>query len=375
LAAQPDLNWRNPRVRAAIHDVMRFWFSRGVDGFRVDVIWHLIKDDQFRDNPDNPAYRPDHPPHHAVIPLYTADRPEVHDIIGEMRRVTDEFPDRVLIGEIYLPIDRLVAYYGRDLGGVHLPFNFALLHAPWNARAIAKLIDEYEGALPPGGWPNWVLGNHDRPRIASRVGVRQAPVAAMPLLTLRGTPTIYYGDEIGLEQARLTRLSKYAIPQSSVCRAVIRAAMVAARQCNGMTRDTLVSPRRSPGCRSGATIMKETSEFWRGTAHRSTSFTGGCLSCDARGPLLLGSYRPIVASGDLLLFVRERGRERMFVALNMGAQPVSADFQSGTLSGQLLLSSEGDREGEQVTGSIDLRGDEGVVINLSSDSVLPNGGL
>jgi alpha-glucosidase len=89
----------------------------------------------------------------------------------------------------------------------------------------------------------------------------------------------------------------------------------------------------------------------------------------------LGSYRPIVASGDLLLFVRERGRERMFVALNMGAQPVSADFQSGTLSGQLLLSSEGDREGEQVTGSIDLRGDEGVVINLSSESALPNGGL
>src|SRR5207237_2295339 len=110
----------------------------------------------------------------------------------------DEFAERLLIGEIYLPVERLVAYYGRDLRGVHLPFNFALLQAPWAARSLVRLIDEYEAALPEGGWPNWVLGNHDRPRIASRVGLTQARVAAMLLLTLRGTPTIYYGDEIGM---------------------------------------------------------------------------------------------------------------------------------------------------------------------------------
>ena len=115
----------------------------------------------------------------------------------------DEFSDRVLIGEIYLPIERLVAYYGRELGGLHLPFNFALLHTPWRARTIAALIDEYEWALPPGGWPNWVLGNHDSPRIASRVGEQQVRCAAMLLLTLRGTPTLYYGDEIGMPQSTL----------------------------------------------------------------------------------------------------------------------------------------------------------------------------
>src|SRR5436309_5093927 len=101
LAAQPDLNWRNAEVRAAIYDVMRFWLRRGVDGFRVDVIWHLLKDDAFRDNPENPHFASGDPPHHALIPLYTADRPEVHDLIGEMRRVVDEFQERVLIGEIY----------------------------------------------------------------------------------------------------------------------------------------------------------------------------------------------------------------------------------------------------------------------------------
>jgi len=139
-----------------------------------------------------------------VVPLYTADRPELHEIIAEMRRVVNEFPERVLIGEIYLPVERLVAYYGRDLSGLHLPFNFALLSAPWQARRLAKLIDEYEAALPAGGWPNWVLGNHDRPRIASRVGRDQARIAAMLLLTLRGTPTIYYGDEIGMEQVPIS---------------------------------------------------------------------------------------------------------------------------------------------------------------------------
>src|SRR3954466_4462572 len=117
--------------------------------------------------------------------------------------VIDEFPERLLIGEIYLPVERLIAYYGRDLGGVHLPFNFSLLGARWEARCIQSLIDEYEAALPDGGWPNWVLGNHDRPRIAGRVGSDQARLAAMLLLTLRGTPTIYYGDEIGMEQVQI----------------------------------------------------------------------------------------------------------------------------------------------------------------------------
>src|SRR4051812_7735883 len=203
LAAQPDLNWRNPKVRAAVYDVMRFWLGRGVDGFRVDVIWHLIKDDEFRDNPVRPEWRDGMPPHHAVVPLYTADRPEVHEVIEEMRGVVDEFPERLLIGEIYLPVERLVAYYGRELCGLHLPFNFALLQAPWQARSLARLIDEYEAALPAGGWPNWVLGSHDRRRVASRIGPAQTPVAPMLLLTLRGTPTIYYGEEIGVQQAEI----------------------------------------------------------------------------------------------------------------------------------------------------------------------------
>src|ERR1700748_933514 len=203
LARQPDLNWRNPEVRQAIHDVMRFWLRKGVDGFRVDVIWHLIKDAQFRDNPPNPHYRDDPPPHEKILTQYSRDQPEVHEVVAEMRRVIDEFEARVLIGEIYLPLQRLVAYYGNDLAGAQMPFNFALLSTLWSARSIEKIVADYEAGLAPGGLPTWVRGNHDRPRVASRVGADQARVAAMLLLTLRGTPTLYYGDENGMHQVAI----------------------------------------------------------------------------------------------------------------------------------------------------------------------------
>jgi alpha-glucosidase len=203
LREQPDLNWRNPAVRAAMYNVLRFWLERGVDGFRLDAIWVLIKDAELRDNPPNPNYRSTDSGITCLQSVHTADQPETHDVIAGMRAVLDQFEDRVLIGEIYLPIERLVAYYGKDLGGAHLPFNFQLIHTAWTAPAVAALVTEYEDALPRGGWPNWVLGNHDKPRIATRVGAAQARIAAMLLLTLRGTPTMYYGDELGIGNVQI----------------------------------------------------------------------------------------------------------------------------------------------------------------------------
>jgi alpha-glucosidase len=198
LKQQPDLNWRNPLVRKAIFEAMRFWLARGVDGFRVDVIWLMIKDDRFRDNPPNPSYRTGQPSSHRFLPIFNSDRPEVHEVVSEMRAVIDGYRDRVLIGEIYLPIPQLMTYYGKDLGGAQLPFNFQLLQTAWTAEALAHAISEYDRALPAGAWPNWVLGNHDNARIATRVGTHQARLAAMLLLSLPGTITLYYGEEIGM---------------------------------------------------------------------------------------------------------------------------------------------------------------------------------
>ena len=203
LPEQPDLNWRNPEVQAAMLAAMRFWFERGVDGFRIDVQWHMVKHADFPDNPPNPDFREGMGDMHRVLQLHSTDQPEVHAIGTAMRAQADEF-GAVLVGEIYLPVPKLMTYYGTpEAPGVHLPFNFQLIEAKWDAAELAARIVEYEAALPDGGWPNWVLGNHDRPRIATRVGAAQARVAAMLLLTLRGTPTLYQGDELGLTDARV----------------------------------------------------------------------------------------------------------------------------------------------------------------------------
>ena len=363
LREQPDLNWRNPEVRAAIHDVMRFWLARGVDGFRVDVIWHLMKDPQFRDNPINPNYREGQQPKVSLISLYTTDLPEVHDVIEEMRDVVDEFGDRVLIGEIYLPLEKLVAYYGRNLRGCHLPFNFSLLQVEWHARRVAQLIEQYENLLPAGGWPNWVLGNHDRPRIASRVGREQARIAAMLLLSLRGTPTVYYGDEIGMVQVPIT-------PER------VRDPLEKNIPGLGLGRDGARTPMQwDPSPHGGFSAVEpwlplaedfrsENVENERREATSIYNLHRRLIATRREQPALaLGSYRPIAAQGDLLLYEREHGGDRILVALNLGSDPASVSFPQ-PLQGRVLVSCFADRDGEAVTGDIELRPDEGLVIKL-----------
>jgi alpha-glucosidase len=198
---QPELNYRNPQVLSAMLDVMRFWLDKGVDGFRVDVISMMIKDKKLRDNPPNPDWDGINPSR-SLKPVYSRNQPEVHDIVRRMRAVLDAYEDRVMVGETFFPHEML-DFYGEQLDECHLPFNFELIRTPWNAGALRRLVDSYEAALPAGAWPNWVLGNHDQLRVASRVGRAQARVANMLLLTLRGTPTVYYGEEIGMENVHI----------------------------------------------------------------------------------------------------------------------------------------------------------------------------
>jgi oligo-1,6-glucosidase/alpha-glucosidase len=199
LKEQPDLNWRNPELRAAMMDVLRFWLDRGVDGFRIDVLWHIVKAEGLPDNPINPDWTPGQTERDRLIQRYSTDQPEAHAIAAEFRALADSYGDRVLIGEIFLPNDRHARWYGApERPEVHLPFNFQLIEHAWDAAVLRQVIGDYEGSLPAFGWPNWVIGSHDAPRIAARIGDAQARVAAMLLLTLRGTPTLYQGDEIGI---------------------------------------------------------------------------------------------------------------------------------------------------------------------------------
>jgi alpha-glucosidase len=358
---QPDLNWRNPDVQAAMLDVLRFWLDRGVDGFRVDVMWLLIKDDQFRDNPPNPDYQPGQHPVSQQLPLYTMDRPETHDIVIMMRRVLDEYDERMMVGEIYLPIDRLMTYYGAQMLEAHLPFNFQLILLPWSARLIAAAIDAYEAALPPGGWPNWVLGNHDNARIASRIGAAQARVAAMLLLTLRGTPTIYYGDELSMHDVD--------IPQELV-------QDPQGKNIPGFSRD----PERTPmqwdsgpnaGFTSGAPWLPLADDYPAATVAAQRDDPRSMLALHrklidlrrAEPALHVGAFAPVAATGDLLAYIRERSGRHFLVALNLGGQ--AATLGAGTLGGgRIALSTHLDRAGERVSGDLALRGDEGVIVEL-----------
>jgi alpha-glucosidase len=363
LAQQPDLNWRNPAVRQAIHDVMRFWLRKGVDGFRVDVIWHLIKDAKFRDNPPNPEYSEGQPPHQKVLPLHSTDQPEVHALIAQLRRVIDEFDDRVLIGEIYLPLERLVTYYGGDgHAEAHLPFNFALLSAPWNARAIEKIIGDYEAALPPGAWPNWVLGNHDRPRVASRVGQEQARVAAMLLVTLRGTPTLYYGDEIGMHQVAIAPDQvrdpfEKNVPGLGVGRDGCRTPMQWSAAPNAGFSTT------KPWLPLPEDFLHENVVNLEADAGSILNLYKALIDLRKKWPQLVwGDYAPVVADGNLLLYRRQSEGRSIAVALNLGAEPVSIASDAAGLSGEILLSTSLDRAGEKIDGALDLRGNEGVII-------------
>jgi alpha-glucosidase len=375
LSEQADLNWRNPAVRMAMYDVMRFWFDRGVDGFRIDVLWHMIKAADFADNPRNPAYRPAMGDMHRVLQFNSTDQPEVHGIAAEMRAIADSYGasgrgERVLIGEVYLPVDRLMHYYGRERAGVHLPFNFQLIDAQWEARSLATLIVNYEAALPPGAWPNWVLGNHDRSRIATKLGQAQARVAAMLLLTLRGTPTLYYGDELGL--------SDVAIPPTLV-----------------------QDPRelREPGFKLGRDPVR-TPMPWDDNENAGFTTTQPWLPMNADWPtrnvarmaddphsiltlysrllatrrahqaLSIGEFAMLDADGDVLAYERRVGAgrgfdtERLIIALNLGGRSQGLKLPDWAGDCRSLLSTS-EYAALIADGALLLRGHEGVILSAA----------
>jgi len=323
LKEQPDLNWRNPELRAAMLDVLHFWFERGVDGFRIDVLWHMIKHADFPDNPANPSFTPAMGEMHRVLQLHSTDQPEVHGIAADMRRVADAWPERVLIGEIYLPVDKLMDYYGKGQPGVHLPFNFQLIDAPWEARSLAALIADYEAALPPGGWPNWVLGNHDRPRAATRFGPEQARVAAMLLLTLRGTPTIYYGDEIGMADVAIPADQVYdprelREPGIGLGRDPVRTPMAWDASANaGFSTATPWLPLHPDWqARNVEAQREDPRSMWR--------LYHDLLALRRANPALsVGDWLPIECTGNLLAYERRHDDERILVVLNLGDTPES----------------------------------------------------
>lgn len=359
LDSQPDLNYRNPEVVAAMHDVIRFWLGRGADGFRIDVVHGMIKDDQLRDNPTRTESDPNIPWYVQGMqdPLYSKDRPEVHDVVRGFRRVSDGFGERVLVGETRpRKVEGLALYLRPD--ELQLAFNFRFLFAPWEARLFQAAIETTQKTFGPDAWPTWTLSNHDHPRHFTRYGhggdaLARARVAAVMMMTLRGAPFIYYGEEIGMPDA--------SIP--------------AGRARDPVGRDGCRTPMQWSDAPSGG--FSTTADTWLpcgdfkavnvanqiGDSGSMLSFYRRLIWLRKETPALLeGAYRELKgAPPDCLAFHRETPAQRLIVALNFMAEPRTIPAPAG----RIIFGTDLRRTGELIHGPLELGPDEAAILDVS----------
>jgi alpha-glucosidase len=369
---QPELNYRNPQVITVLLDTMRFWLDRGVDGFRVDVIWMMMKDPHFRDEPLNPFWDGVNPSN-RLQHIYTANLPEVHDLIRQMRSVLDAYNDRAMIGEIYLPNDNLIKYYGGPDGNeCHLPFNFQLIDANWDPTKIRHIIDAYETALPLGAWPNWVLGNHDQHRLATRIGLAQIRVANMLLLTLRGTPTCYYGDEIGMEDVFIPAdmvQDPPAVNQKEIAHIVGRDPERTPMQWDSSPNAGFTTSGVQTWLPLATDYATRNVEVQTTDPTSMLNFFRNLTFLRQVEPILtIGTYQSLDAgSADVLAYLRSLADRSLLIALNFSNE--SCRLNLATVSGQaeLLISTYMTSKRQIALKDLELWPNEGMVLRLLND--------
>jgi alpha-glucosidase len=350
-------------------DVARFWLDRGVDGFRIDVAPMVMKDPEYRDNPPNPSPDREHSRLGSwLTQLHVNDHnhPDMHELYRSFRQLLDSYPgERVSIGELHNPdFDIWARYYGERQDEIHVPFNFHVINSPWTAEGVRRAVEGVEGALPAGAWASWVLGNHDQPRFASpeRAGRDQAKVGMLMLLTLRGTPTIYYGDEIGMVDVPV---------------ATGDARDPLERREPGRGRD----PERSPmqwDASPNAGFTSPDAEPWlplAADAH-GVNVAGQAEDPDSlltltRRLLRLRREHPVLHAGDFEPFgstpegtfaYRRIGPDgQLTIVLNLTSE---ARRVPGAGPGQVLIATHRDRDGKQVDADLELRGNEALVIEV-----------
>jgi alpha-glucosidase len=312
-AEQPDLNWENPEVEAAMHDVLRFWLDRGVDGFRIDVVHKLAKDPALGDEVRG------EPPHRE-------DWPTIDDRIRRIRRVVDEYPDRMLVGEVYLFDLRRVVSYVQGGDKLDLAHNFVFVKLPWSAEAFRTAVDQFDALADAASWPAWFLANHDNPRAASRFntdgqGAARARAVALILYALRGTPFVYQGEELGLPDA--------TIPPDRVV------------DVDGRDPERAPLPWRPPS-KVGPGAGFTTGEPWLPLVADAEHLCVERQAADPRSTLALvrrlaelratmpvlqgGTQTTLDAGADVLAWRRDDGDVRVMAAVNFAATPVSVDL-------------------------------------------------
>jgi alpha-glucosidase len=363
LKEQPDLNWDNPEVRAAMKEAIEFWLEMGVDGLRVDAVSWLSKDDKFRDDPLNPAYREGiDDPYHSLVHSFSSLGPDLFDYLNEIIDTAANYEDRFVITEAYPDaagdISHYLHFYGKIRLDICAPFNFECLSLPWDASTYRGFIDMYQQALLPGQPPVYNMGNHDRTRLATRIGSASARTAAMLLMTLPGMPFIYYGDELGMEDVPMPKervKDPFAAP-------------------NGNSRDVVRTPMLwDNSAHSGFSAV----EPWLPVSQNYHRDNVSAQEQDEKSLLNLykillrirnnvqtikhGAYWSLNLGDNLFGFVRENDMERYVVILNFSAE--NAVATSKAIRGVVRLSTYLDDEHfSKVYGSVVLRPHEGIII-------------
>jgi len=363
LAEQPDLNWWNEGVRAEFDDIFRFWFDRGVAGFRIDVCNIIVKDARLRDNPPATADDDFDAQLFGQRPVFNGNRPEVHDVIRRWRRLAESYDaPRVLVGETPVKIDKLVEYYGDGSDELNLAFNFPFITAPLDAGAMRQVVEDTEAQLPPGAWPAWTGSNHDMSRFASRWAggdEDKARLALLMLLCLRGTPVLYQGDEIGL-------------CDSPVDKDDLRDPLGVRYWPAYAGRDAMRTPmpwREGPGggfTEPGTRPWLPLGPTARCNVEQQRSDPGSMLVLTrdlialrrTHPELQTGRYETVSAPDGVWAWRRGDG---VAVALNMSDRVVDLD---GT-AGRVCISTHRARDGRAFDDRLTLRGWEGVVAEIS----------
>lgn len=371
LKEQPDLNWRNPDLKKAMLDSVEFWLKRGVDGFRLDVAHFIMKDEAMRDNPINPnPATPDFKPmgdYDSILHIYDKGDPAVHDVLKEFRRLLDSYSTnspRYSVGEIHVfDWKKWASYYGNN-DELHMPFNFSFLVTPWQAKDIRRIVGELEASLPDDAWPNYVMGNHDEPRLATRLGLDRARQVAMVLLTLRGTPTLYYGDEIGMTDVPIPedkQQDPFGIRVPGLGRDPNRTPMQwDSSACAGFTRV------------GGNPWLPVSENYLDINVEKELEDQTSILNLyrtlleyrRSSKALSEGDYQVVDAKmGDCYVFLRKSGDQRVLVVINFSGMKTDLDLKS-VGKGEIRISTFLNREGPVDLARLSLAPYEGLVIEV-----------
>ncbi len=344
LPEQPDLNWRNPEVKKAVFDMIEYWLDMGVDGFRLDVVNLYYKDAQWRDNPTRlfKGMRP----FDRMVHIYDRDQPEMHELLRDLRKLIDKRKDRMTVGEIMMDppgkVEIPASYYGNN-DELHMAFNFAFLYSFWGAANFKKVIDEWENALGEKNWPNYTLSNHDFRRHITRYYHRKyemhrAKLTALMLLTLRGTPFLYYGEEIGMESERIPR--QYLQDPVGIRYWPFHPGRDSERKpmCwddsekGGFTTGQPWLPLYSKlAKRNVKTMQADPGSLW--SFYRDTIRIRKKSKALRQGSIATG----LDPTGNVLFYTREFGRERFHIVLNFDTDPIPFVFPENWIPKKVLL--------------------------------------